>query len=210
MKAILLDWDGVLCDSLILYWELYQEAAKLWNRPLPVQDLQGFRAWYNPRWEENYFEMGYSEQDFLEVLEWSEKWLDYTRAQLFPGVLENLKAWSQRAPLAIVSTTPSSLIRERLGREAGALECLQFVTGGEDGLSEKRDKVANTLRALGSSQGVMVGDTPLDVDAGRFNGLATVGVTYGWVTPERLRAENPTRVVEHPGDLFQAVLDCLK
>lgn len=210
MKAILLDWDGVLCDSLNLYWELYQEAARIWKKPLPVEDIGEFRRWYRPQWEENYYEMGYSEEEFQQVLQWTEGWLDYSRAALFPGVLENLKAWSREAPLAIVSTTPSALIRRRLERESGALECFQHLTGGEDGESEKRRKVARTLQKLGASGGVMVGDTPLDVDAGQFNGLCTVGVTYGWVTPERVQQQKPTRLVERPDDLFQAVLDCLR
>lgn len=206
MKAILLDWDGVLCDSVGLYWDLYIEACRIWKKTLPVSGMDEFRAWYNPRWEENYYEMGFSEQEFEEVRVWSETWLDYSRAALFPGVAENLKAWSEKAPLAIVSTTPSPLIRQRLGPLA---EHFRHFTGGEDGSSAKRDKVAQTLKILGLQQGVMVGDTPLDVDAGQHNGLTTVGVTYGWVTPQRVREAGPTRLVDRPEDLLQAVLDCL-
>ena len=206
MKAILLDWDGVLCDSLQLYFDLYVEACQRWSKPFPMKDLEQFRGWYNPRWEENYFEMGFSPEEFAEVLVFSEQWLDYSKAQLFPHVLSCLQLWSQQAPLAIVSTTPSGLIRKRLALEAGAVECFRQFTGGEDGCSEKRQKVANTLQLLGCSGGVMVGDTPLDVDAGRFNGLTTVGVTYGWVTPERVRSSQPDRLVERPQELEEAVL----
>ncbi len=207
MKAILLDWDGVLCDSLQLYFELYVEACKRRNKAFPMKDLEQFRGWYNPRWEENYYEMGFTPQEFSEVLAFSERWLDYSRARLFPGVVHNLRQWSSLAPLAIVSTTPSGLIRARLAQEAGAVECFRHFTGGEDGCSEKRQKVANTLKAIGCSQGVMVGDTPLDVDAGRFNGLATVGVTYGWVSPERVRSSQPDRLVERPEELGAAVIE---
>jgi len=209
MKAILLDWDGVLCDSLAMYYELYQEACRIWKHPLPVDDLQHFLEWYNPRWEENYYEMGFTPEEFQEVLKWSENWLDYSRAALFPEVPENLRRWGAQAPMAIVSTTPSSLIRQRL-RQAGLEQCFQQVTGGEDGCSAKREKVARTLHQLGACGGVMVGDTPLDIDAGQFNGLSTVGVTYGWVSPHRIRAALPTTLVERPEDLFQAVLQCLQ
>jgi HAD superfamily hydrolase (TIGR01549 family) len=206
MKAILLDWDGVLCDSVRLYYDLYVEACERWKKPFPVSDIQAFRGWYNPRWEENYYEMGFTHQEFEEMRAWSEVHLDYARAELFPGVAENLAGWAQVAPLAIVSTTPSPLIRARLGDLASHF---MHFTGGEDGCSEKRQKVANTLRHLGVSAGVMVGDTPLDVDAGQFNGLATVGVTYGWVTPERVREARPSCLVESPEQLYQAVLQCL-
>lgn len=209
MKAILLDWDGVLCDSLPLYYELYNEACRLWKKQFPMQDLTQFLEWYNPRWEQNYFEMGFSSKEFSEVQAWSEKWLDYSKAHLFPGIADNLRRWSELGAMAIVSTTPSPLIRARLQAEAGLDACFRHFTGGEDGNSEKRQKVAITLETLGVTEGVMVGDTPLDVDAGHHNGLKTVGVTYGWVSPRRVREAGPTLLVERPEDLFQAVLDCL-
>jgi phosphoglycolate phosphatase len=84
-----------------------------------------------------------------------------------------------------------------------------MITGGDDGSSEKRLKVEYTLQALQLKEGVMAGDTPLDVDAGKRNGLATVGVTYGWVSPERVKVAEPTRLVDRPEDLYQAVMDCL-
>ncbi len=209
MKALLLDWDGVLCNSLNLYYDLYIEACRLWKKHFPIQSIEEFLEWYNPRWEENYFEMGFSPVEFAQVQEWCSEWLDYSRAPLFPGVAENLLSWSQRAPMAIVSTTPSNLIRQRLRLHPGLEECFQHFTGGEDGCSEKRLKVALTLHRLGLQDGVMVGDTPLDIDAGFHNGLKTVGVTYGWVSPSRVRQAQPTRLVERPEDLDRAVLDCL-
>ncbi|MBS2033519.1 HAD family hydrolase [bacterium] len=257
MKAILLDWDGVLCDSRSLYYDLYIEAARLWNKKLPIASMAEFLEWYNPRWEENYYEMGFSVKEFEEVQVWADQWLDYAKAPLFPGIADNLRRWSQVAPLAIVSTTHSQLIRQRMrqelhlqtvvlghqgqgqpdsgpaphppvvavrgeptgspeqallakAQEAGLDSYFKHFTGGEDGSSAKREKVARTLQILEASGGVMVGDTPLDVDAGQFNGLKTVGVTYGWVSPARVRQAGPDILVDRPEDLYQAVLDSLK
>ena len=210
MKAILLDWDGVLCDSLSLYYQLYGEACRRWQKVFPIKTVEQFLEWYNPRWEENYYEMGFTPEEFGQVQVWADQWLDYSRAPLFAGVAQNLREWSKQAPMAIVSTTSSLLIRKRLGAEPGLEECFQYFKGGEDGCSEKREKVAHTLQTLGATAGVMVGDTPLDGDAGQHNGLQTVGVTYGWVSPQRVRAARPTRLVERPEELYQAVLDCLQ
>lgn len=210
MKAILLDWDGVLCDSRTLYYDLYIEAARRWNKKFPINSMEEFLEWYNPRWEENYYEMGFSVKEFEEVQVWSDKWLDYASAPFFPGIAENLQRWSEVAPLAIVSTTHSDLIRQRMQLESGLDRFFKYFTGGEDGSSAKREKVARTLRILGADGGVMVGDTPLDVDAGQFNGLKTVGVTYGWVSPARVRQAGPDILVDRPEDLYQAVLDSLK
>lgn len=210
MKAILLDWDGVLCDSRALYYDLYFEACRRWNKKMPISTVDEFLEWYNPRWEENYYEMGFSPQEFAEVQVWSDEYLDYASAPLFPGVVENLRRWSELAPIAIVSTTASSLIRQRLRQEPGLEGLFRHFTGGEDGSSAKREKVGRTLGILGATQGVMVGDTPLDVDAGKFNGLKTVGVTYGWVSQARVRQTGPDFLVDRPEDLYQAVLDSLQ
>ena len=51
----------------------------------------------------------------------------------------------------------------------------------------------------------MVGDTDLDVYAGRANGLSTVGVGYGMVDEARLRAAKPDFIVTHPNELAEAI-----
>lgn len=52
----------------------------------------------------------------------------------------------------------------------------------------KPDLIAHLLRelAIDPSDAVMVGDTKGDVDAGRANGLRTVGVTWGYGSREEL------------------------
>lgn len=208
-KAILLDWDGVLCNSLELCYEFYQVNCERFNHPMLVHDLDQFRAWYNPIWQENFYEMGFTRDEFTLVSKAWEDSLQYSKANFFADVKESLQRWSRDYALAIVSTTPSWMIRDRLAQD-GLERYFEVFTGGEDGVMEKRDKVKNTLDLLEAFEGVMVGDTPLDIDAGACNGLKTIGVTYGWVTPERIRLANPTRVVEDPRLLQQAVLDLVQ
>jgi phosphoglycolate phosphatase-like HAD superfamily hydrolase len=208
-KAILLDWDGVLCDSLVLYFELYQESFRRHHKDFPIHTIEEFRSWYNPRWEKNYYDLGFSESEFQEVLAFSHSYLQYSKAALFDTIPETLTRWADVYPLAIVSTTPSPVIRDRLA-DSGLDHLFRCYTGGEDGCSSKRDKVAQTLLTLGASQAVMVGDTPLDIDAGQYNQIQTVGVTYGWVTPDRIYQSKPDRIVDSPSQLFQTVLDLLQ
>lgn len=208
MNAILLDFDGVLVDSTTLYLDLYREACRRWNKTLPIDSVQEFRDWYNPRWEENYYQMGFSEQEFQEVLAWSAGHLDYMKAQLFPGVPQTLRNLAAEYRLAVVSTTPSGLIQRRLAAE-GLDGLMALIKGGDDGLSEKVEKIQDTLRHLGVRHGVMVGDTPLDVEAGRANGLRTVAVTYGWCSHRRVHDSRPDVVVDEPGGLEAAIRQAL-
>lgn len=208
MKAILLDFDGVLVDSATLYLDLYREACRRWNKTLPIDSVEEFRDWYNPRWEENYYEMGFSEEEFQEVLAWSAEHLDYMKAKLFPGVPETLRNLAAEYPLAVVSTTPSGLIQRRLAVE-GLDGLLALIKGGDDGLSEKVEKIKDTLRQLGVQDGVMVGDTPLDVEAGRENGLRTVAVTYGWCSHRRVHDSRPDVHIDEPAQLETAIREAL-
>ncbi len=206
---MLLDWDGVLCDSVSLYLDLYAEACRRYEKVLPIRGLDEFRAWYNPRWEDNYYQMGFTEKEFQEVLQFAESYLDYSKAPLYPGVDGLLERLAADWPVAIVSTTPSFLIKARLEAEDLHGHFTYFM-GGEDGNSDKVEKIATTLKELGVDHGVMVGDTPLDIDCGRANGLATVGVTYGWVTPQRVLDARPDRVVESPEGLESAIRSLLE
>ncbi len=208
MNAILLDWDGVLVDSIELYLDLYREACRRWGKTLPISTAGEFRDWYNPQWEQNYFEMGFTPGELREVMAFSQDHLDYSKAPLYPGIPEMLRSLSQDFPLAIVSTTPSGLIRERLEAE-GLAGVLTGLTGGDDSRSEKLEKIRRTLETLGASGGVMVGDTPLDVVSGQGNHLSTVGVTYGWCAPERVRKAAPDRLVHSPHDLEAAIRDLM-
>jgi phosphoglycolate phosphatase len=192
-----------------MYFEFYRKSCRRFGHPFPIGDLDQFRAWYNPQWEENYYELGFSPEEFREVLKFWEEDMHYSQSQLFPEVAANLATWAKEAPLAIVSTTPSRMIRERL-RAEDLERFFSHFTGGDDGETEKRERVRVTLAALEATQGVMVGDTPLDIDAGRHNGLRTVGVTYGWVTPDRVKAASPDRIVDDPSHLGQAVLEVLR
>jgi phosphoglycolate phosphatase len=92
------------------------------------------------------------------------------------------------------------MIRARLADE-GLEGMFDVYTGGEDGNSDKIQKIGQTLAKLRCTEGVMVGDTQLDVECARHHGLTTVAVTYGWVSPERVLAAKPDYRVDDPRDL---------
>lgn len=198
----------MLADSQRLYYELYVAVGEHFGKKLPIASETEFRDWYEPRWEENYYQMGFTPEELPAALEWAIQWLDYTKVELFPPVPAMLRALAREHPVAIVSTTPSSIIRSRL--QAAGLEGLfGQITGGEDGSSEKVEKIELTLSRLGTRRGVMVGDTRLDIEAGAHHGLATVAASYGWQSPARVLAAGPTYEAARPEALEGAVRQAL-
>lgn len=57
---------------------------------------------------------------------------------------------------------------------------------------------------LEPTQCAYVGDSPYDIEAGRGAGMTTIGVTWG-VLPNRMRAAEPTYVVDTPAELLDVV-----
>ena len=108
----------------------------------------------------------------------------------YPGVPETLAALKSRgAKLYIVTNkrhAPTQGIAKKLGWDRVFDGIWSY-----DSLEvhyKKPDLLAKLLADLriGAEDAVMVGDTKGDVDAGKANGLATVGVTYGYGTREEL------------------------
>ncbi|MBI3925191.1 MAG: HAD family hydrolase [Armatimonadetes bacterium] len=207
-RAVLLDWDGVVSDSLPLYIEFYREVCRRYSRPLPVETVEEFRDWYEPRWERNFYETGFSEQDFRDILKLGETLLDYSRVPLFANIPEMLRRLASEWPVAIVSTCPTPMIRKRLAQE-GLEGLFARIVGSDDGSTEKASRVTRTLESLRAEEGVMVGDTPLDIEAGHANGLGTIGVTYGWATARRVEAAGPCALVHRPADLEGTIREVL-
>lgn len=104
-----------------------------------------------------------------------------------PGLLAGLKARGAR--IYIVTNkrhAPTQGIAKKLGWDT-----LFDGIWSYDSLQEKYKKpdlLARLIRELGvrPEDAVMVGDTKGDVDAGKANGLATVGVSYGYGSREEL------------------------
>ncbi|MBT8064066.1 MAG: HAD-IA family hydrolase [Gammaproteobacteria bacterium] len=125
--------------------------------------------------------------------------------EIYPGVpetLSTLKASGYRLYLATVKPTP---IAERVLQLSGLRSSFDGVAGASMG-PERRDKsrvIAHALDRFGLKPNVslMVGDRRQDIAGARENGLAAIGVAYGFGSREELGAENPARIVERSSEI---------
>ncbi|MDO5296994.1 MAG: HAD family hydrolase [bacterium] len=208
MKAVLFDWDGVLIDSANMYYQLYCQLAQKFSKVLPIHNIDEFREWYDPAWENNYLAMGFTREDLPAIADFIHQGVDYAPLHLFPGVCSLLASLHRDFRIAIVSTTPKEIISERL--KSDSLQgYIDYITGN-DGVSEKISKISHTLQILGCREAVMIGDTPLDIASGQANNLPTVGATYGWVCADRVRQAHPTIAVDSSLHLEEAIRSLLK
>ena len=123
--------------------------------------------------------------------------------RLFPGVsgtLERLRTRGKR--VAVASTKRGPGIR-RATDHFGITPLFDRLQGSE-GLPFKPDPaiIHVILEGEGWDPGstIMVGDTAMDVMAGKNAGIATCGVTYGAMTREQIQAAGPDFIIaEFPG-----------
>lgn len=127
------------------------------------------------------------------------------RGRLFDGVWEMLESLRERGfRLGLVSNCGQNYFDANL--EHLRLCEIMEVAFCLDHLPSKTENVRAAMARLGCHEGVMVGDRRADVEAGRANGLRTVGCTYGFGTREEL-AEADFRIDaprELPGVLERA------
>ncbi|MBQ7501170.1 HAD family hydrolase [bacterium] len=208
MRAVIFDWDGVLADSGELYFLAYAKICEIYKKRLPIDSKEGFRRWYNPAWENNYLEMGFTKEEISKALMATFQYVDYDQAAIYPHTAEVLEyLHAQNIPMAILSTTPEETIRRRLRQEG--LEQYFTVISGYGGDSSKDKRLAQLMEKLHCSGGIMIGDTHLDIQAGKANKLKTIGTGYGWITPERLQVSNPDALVNSPDQLLGSIKQIL-
>ncbi len=105
--------------------------------------------------------------------------------RLFPGVRETLATLRAGGwKLALVSNCGSLYFDANL--EHLGLRDMVDIAYCLDHFPTKIDNVREAMRSLGVRTGVMIGDRAADVEAGRANGLRTIGCLYGYGSAQEL------------------------
>ena len=209
LKAVFWDLDDTVLDTLsgrsqalsATYEDMFGEepdAGGLWRMHLGstieglAQALMG-EDW--PRFVKRYRERYYGNQDPTEP---------------FPGVVETLDALkSDGLVMAIVTSKISWGARGELER-AGLIDYFSTVVGWDDCERPKPapDPLLLAMERTGldvPGQIAYVGDVPTDMQAARAAGCHAIGANWGSLDPDRLRAEKPDLLAEHPSQVLAFV-----
>ncbi len=209
MKAVFWDLDDTVLDTLTgrnqalsaTYEEFFgklPDARELWRTHLGAT-IEGFAQalmgedW--PRFVERYRERYYGIQEPPDP---------------FPGVVKTLDALrSDGLVMAIVTSKISWGASGELER-AGLLQYFATVVGWDDCEMPKPapDPLLEAMVRTGiddPAQVTYVGDVPTDVQAARAAGCHAVGANWGSLDPDRLRAEEPDLLAEHPSQVLAFV-----
>lgn len=130
------------------------------------------------------------------------------RDQVMPGVFAGLRELRSKGWRLGVATNKPTRLAEAVLARSELLEMLDHVQGA-DGLAHKPapDILLAASHALDGPAKWLVGDTTIDVLAGRSAGIGTIAVCGGSHTREELASVSPDVIVTDFGDAVAAILD---
>jgi phosphoglycolate phosphatase len=124
-------------------------------------------------------------------------------AALYPGVRDVLSRQRSKA-LAVVTNKPDAPTRTLL-KAFGLDLFFRDVMAGDSvpALKPSPEPLLESARRLGVSAGrtLMVGDSPVDVQAGKAAGMLTCAVSYGYRSRKELEAAGPDFFVDRFAEL---------
>jgi phosphoglycolate phosphatase len=130
------------------------------------------------------------------------------RSRLYPGVVETLRRF--RRTSKVVLTNRALGLALPLLKGLGIARHFRAVVGGDAVALAKPspDPIWRLLEDFGAAAGraLMVGDSEVDIQAGRAAGIHTCAVTYGYGSPADLRAAHPDFTIHRLSDLADYIV----
>lgn len=206
-KAILLDLDGTIVDSRGAYLEalrtafvalgqkvvdinIVTEIPKRLEQGLPIDDLL----------------VGIDAERFLEIYLKAYYQATAEKTKPFPNVEETVKKLAEKAKLALSTrrNVPRKVVVEELER-LGLARYFPVVMTSQDTSNPKPAPEAlmrcASLLGVKASECVVVGDSVVDVRAGKNAGAKTVAVLSGIFSLQELEKEKPDLIIKSVKEL---------
>lgn len=211
IEGIVFDIDGTLTDSIESYYEVFRQAMEQIGIPVKREEVLNPMASGQPIWD---WAIPQDIENREEKIQQCKKLIPeifqgvFSRVRPFPElgyVLRRLKECGIQ--MGIVTSSWTSAVRPL--HDHSLSHYFKAVVTREDGLQLKPapDTILECLRRMkvDPALALTVGDTPMDIQAGRAAGTLTVGVLSGLGNREQLEAENPTIIIEGVAQLLSVL-----
>ena len=206
MSVICFDLDGTLSDPKLGITRSIQHALRELGRPVPTADdltwcigpplLGSFKKLLGSRKEAENALLLYRER-FTET--------GIYENELYPGIAAALSGLKSSGRRMFVATSKPKAFADLIIEHFGLSPYFEAVYGSEfDGTRSDKSELLGWIVAqerLSPAKTVMVGDRSHDIAGGRKNGMATLGVLYGYGTMAELLEAGADDLCQSPTDL---------
>jgi len=193
------DYDGVIVDSLEVFTSRFTQACRE-NGFKEVNAAKDVLGLFEGNVYETMMKRGLDESTIDNILRGYEVLQNEQLAdlELFKGIGEALKRISEKHQVYVITSNLSSATIQVLNQNR--IECFKDVIGAEKEKS-KIKKIQNTMSLHPGIPAYYVGDTKGDMIEGKKAGAQTIGVGWGWHTPEKIMEGSPDHLFNTPEDL---------
>lgn len=199
MALVMFDYDGVIVDSLDIFVSRFSQAC-LENGFQGLNEPGDVISFFDGNVYETMLSRGIRESVIDSILKRYELLQNeqLTNLELFAGIGKALQRIAEQHHIYVITSNLSSATRQIL--EMNGIHCFNDVIGAE----KEKSKIKKIQRVKALHPGIpayYVGDTKGDMIEGKKAGTKTIGVTWGWHTPEKIREGDPDYLVRTPEEL---------
>lgn len=203
LNLVMFDYDGVIADSLEVCYSSFQAACSETGL-MEVKSKEEFVSLFDDNLYQSMAARGLTVEEInriMAVYEVKQAAL-LPNLGLFPGIGEALRLISENNKVVVITSNLSKATAEIL--EKNGIHCCAGIIGAD----QEKSKIKKIHMAKGhypDLPGFYVGDTKGDMIEGHKAETQTVGVCWGWHSPETLRAGGADFLAADPAELVQIV-----
>lgn len=210
---LLFDLDGALTDPFPGITKCIQYALVAIGRPQP--SAESLRWCIGPPLRESFASLLGPDKEHLAdvaVAKYRERFgsVGLFENNLYPTIAENLEQLKRSGHTLCVATSKPAVFAERIIGHFGLGTYFRSVNGSElDGTrSDKGALIAHVLKRydIGPADAIMIGDRKHVMIGAHQNGVAGLGVSWGYGSTEELREAGAYACVATPAELHGAIL----
>jgi len=204
---LIFDYDGVLRSAswegmLLAYRAIAKETG---NQEFEFLKDQGtFKKWFNPDWRINLNQMGITDPALFEKDNILFHQVYDPHVRVFPWVKEIILKLFERHLLALLSASAEHSVRDSLGETADHFD---LIVGCEKVIKLKPDPeginfILGIYPEIPKSLVWIIGDSVVDIQAGKAADIKTCAVTWGLDSYQQLVETKPDLLIDQPEDLL--------